>query len=252
MDDDAVIVDAGTSPPPSPLQLLLDVQAHDLALDRIAYRLRELHERGRLAAVEAERAELRKRLDVTEASRADLARQQDELEVHVQALVSRISTIEARLRSGEVGSYRDQDAMANETRSLDHQRRDYEDREIEIMEQLKPVEAELASITAALDRLDTDKSAASESLARAEAELAAERDGVLAQRAPLAAELPPDLAAAYERLRSKLGGIGAAKLVDGACGGCHLRLPALERDQVLHAPPGTMFYCDQCGRILVP
>jgi predicted nucleic acid-binding Zn-ribbon protein len=181
-----------------------------------------------------------------------LAHQQDELEQHVQALVSRIGTIEARLRSGAAGSYRDQDAMANETRSLDHQRRDYEDREIEIMEQLEPIEAELASIAAKLDRLDTDKSAASEALARAEAELAAERSAVLAERAPLAAALPSDLAASYERLRSKLGGVGAAKVVDGACSGCHLRLPALERDQVLHAPPGTVFSCDQCGRILVP
>jgi hypothetical protein len=252
MDDDAVTEDSATSPKPGPLQLLLDVQAHDLALDRIAYRLRELHERGRLAAVEAERAELRQRLDATEASRAQLAHQQDELEQHVQALVSRIGTIEARLRSGAAGSYRDQDAMANETRSLDHQRRDYEDREIEIMEQLEPIEAELASIAAKLDRLDTDKSAASEALARAEAELAAERSAVLAERAPLAAALPSDLAASYERLRSKLGGVGAAKVVDGACSGCHLRLPALERDQVLHAPPGTVFSCDQCGRILVP
>lgn len=251
MEDDAP---TGSAPAnePGPLQLLLDVQAHDLSLDRLAYRLRELPERARLDEVDRRAAELRRRFEAMEASRANLARQQDDLEEHVQALVARIGAIEARLRSGSAGSYRDQDAMANETRSLDHQRRGFEDRELEIMEQLEPVEAELASVTAEVVQLDAERKDASAALAAAEAAIAAEQAGVLAERAPLLAMLPDDLAASYERLRTKLGGIGAAKLVDGTCSGCHLRLPSRERDQVVHAPPGTVFYCDQCGRILVP
>jgi len=100
--------------------------------------------------------------------------------------------------------------------------------------------------------VEAERAGALAGLASAEAAIAAERSEVEAERAPLAALLPADLAAAYERLRTKLGGIGAAKLVDGACSGCHLRLPSRERDEVVHAPPGTVFYCDQCGRILVP
>lgn len=235
-----------------PLQVLLDVQAHDLALDRLAYRWRELPERERLDELDRRRAELNRRCEATEAIEADLARVQDELEGHVQALVSRIGAIEARLRSGAAGSYRDQEAMANESRSLDVQRRDYEDRELEIMEQLEPVEAELASVSGELARVEAERAEASAALAEAEAALAAERAEVLAARAPLATLLPADLAASYERLRAKLGGIGAAKLVDGTCTGCHLRLPSRERDEVVHAPAGTVFHCDQCGRILVP
>jgi len=235
-----------------PLQVILDVQAHDLALDRLAYRLRELPERAGLDELDRQGSELSRRLEVLQANRAELARQQDELENHVQALVSRIGAIEARLRSGMAGSYRDQDAMVTETRSLDQQRRDYEDRELEIMEQLEPVEAELASVSAEIRRLVAERAEASSQLEAAESAIAAERSEVVAERTPLAALLPADLAAAYERLRRKLGGIGAAKLVDGACSGCHLRLPSRERDLVVHAPPGTVFYCDQCGRILVP
>jgi predicted nucleic acid-binding Zn-ribbon protein len=63
--------------------------------------------------------------------------------------------------------------------------------------------------------------------------------------------LPADLAATYERLRSQLGGIGAAKLVGSSCGGCHLALPATELDRIRHAAPDALVYCDQCGRILV-
>ena len=68
----------------------------------------------------------------------------------------------------------------------------------------------------------------------------------------LAARVAPELAASYERLRAKLGGIGAAHLVGGACSGCHLQLPAGELHRLRHATPDSVVYCDQCGRILVP
>ena len=63
--------------------------------------------------------------------------------------------------------------------------------------------------------------------------------------------MPADLIARYEQLRKKLGGTGAARLVGGSCGGCHLQLPAMELDRVKKAPPDAVIYCDQCGRILV-
>lgn len=235
-----------------PLQVLLDVQAHDLALDRLAYRLRELPERGRGEELNRQRVALGQRFDALEASRSELARRQEELESHVQALVDRIGVIESRLRSGAVGSFRDQEAMATETQSLDHQRRSFEDRELEIMEELEPVEAELATLASELARVTAEQATAASEFAAAEAAIAVERAVVVAERSPLAAGLPAELSATYERLRAKLGGIGAAKLVDGTCSGCHLRLPSRERDQVVHAPSGTVFYCDQCGRILVP
>lgn len=252
MDDDVVSEGPDAPQDRDPLRVLLDVQAHDLALDRVNYRLRELAERARVRDLHRRHGELGQRFETVEASRAELARQQDDLEGHVQALVSRIGAIEARLASGAVGSYRDQEAMAAETESLEQQRRRYEDQELEIMEQLEPIEAELAGVASELSRLDAERAEALGQLAEAETSIAAERASIAAQRVPLAASLPADLAASYERLRSKLGGIGAAKLVDGACSGCHLRLPSRERDQLLHALAGTIFYCDQCGRILVP
>ena len=127
-----------------------------------------------------------------------------------------------------------------------------EDREIEIMEQLEPVESELTAVRTELVQIDAERTELSAAIERAESSIQVERRAVLDERAPLAASLPDALASSYERLRSKLGGIGAAKLVDGTCDGCHLKLPNRERDLIVHAPAGTIFYCDQCGRILVP
>src|SRR5207237_1182931 len=83
---------------------------------------------------------------------------------------------------------------------------------------------------------------------RLEDELAAEEE---AAREKSAAALPPQLLNLYESLRKKLGGVGAARLEAGACGGCHMRLPATELDAIKHQAPEVIVRCDQCGRILV-
>ena len=72
-----------------------------------------------------------------------------------------------------------------------------------------------------------------------------------AWRATEAARLPEALASRYETLRSRLAGIGAARIVDGRCGGCHLSLPSVELDRIKHLAPDAVVTCDQCGRILV-
>jgi predicted nucleic acid-binding Zn-ribbon protein len=238
---------------PSPsLTLLLEVQERDLVLDRLAYRLRELPERAALKQAEHHLAGLLARGAALDSERVELAGRQQSLEEQIASIGSRIALIEARLRSASAGSFRDQQAMAAEIESLARQRREIEDREIDIMEQLEPIEKALAALaeeeSAAAAMLEETR----EALELAERLLAEERAAAEGERAPLAAKLPSDLALSYERLREKLGGVGAARLVDGVCSGCHLRLPASERERLLHAEEGVVSYCEQCGRILVP
>jgi hypothetical protein len=252
VDDDKAMPPEAHASGPDPLQLLLEVQALDLALDRLAYRLRELPEHELLQQLDRRHAELERRLADAEAHRTQLRKEQAQLEEHIEALGSRILAIDARLASGAAASFRDQQAMGAETESLDRQRHETEDRELEIMEQLEPVDEEVTKLEAELGRVDSERTEVSTAAGETAMSIAAERRIVVADRVPLAAGLPAALATSYERLRSKLGGIGAAKLTDGTCSGCHLRLPALERDRIVHAPAGTIFYCDQCGRILVP
>ncbi len=236
----------------NPLRVLLDVQAHDLELDRISYRQREHPERARLAELERLRVGLTEKVAELTTERTNLAGQQDGIENRVVAIEARVAGIDKRLRSGSAGSFRDQQAMAVESDSLDKQRRELEDQELEIMEQLEPIDAELEALAEQLSALEGDRAEVTAVVDAAVAELRAEASVLHSERDKLAAGLPPALASIYEKLRSKLGGIGAAKLADGGCSGCHLKLPARERDLIVHAPSGTVFYCEQCGRILVP
>jgi predicted nucleic acid-binding Zn-ribbon protein len=77
--------------------------------------------------------------------------------------------------------------------------------------------------------------------------LAAELDA----RALAAADVPAELGALYEQLRARLGGVAAAPLVNGRCGGCHLALPATEVARLRKEPAETLVRCEQCERILV-
>ena len=233
-------------------ETLLDLQEQDLALDRLAYRTRELAERRALASIEQGLADLERRVAEAESQRKELVSAQEELDRQVEATSARIAAIDARLRSPGSGSFRDQQAMSKEMESLAGQRRAVEDRELEIMEHLEPVDAVLAALYHELATATAAREAARAALSAAEALLVAERLEVEGRRGPLLAAVPGDLLANYQRLREKLGGIGAARVVDGSCSGCHLRLPASERERLAYADPGSLMYCEQCGRILVP
>lgn len=241
--------DGGAGEAVSPLRLLLEVQARDLTIDQLEYRRRELPERKAVAELDGRIAALDARANAVRSEWARLSQRQSEIDGQVTALTERIGAIESRMRQS--GDYRDTQAMSTESESLARHRRELEDAEIEVMEQLEPVEAELAVVDGEVAALRDQRAVAAEELVTAEAAVDDEMVAVRQERARVAAGVPADLAASYERLRARLGGVGAARLVDGSCSGCHLRLPSSERERVLHAGPDEIAYCDQCGRILV-
>jgi len=246
-------VTASSAPAPTTqLSLLLEVQEEDLALDRLAYRHRELAERVTVSELGVRLAEMSARVTEAESQRDKLGAQLDALDRRSQAVGARVATIEQRLSSGRAGSYRDEQTLGEEASSLARQRREIEDQELEVMEALEPLDAELASLKAGASSTSEELALVTEQLRIAERAIDEEAASIRAVRDEMAARVPPELAASYERLRAKLGGIGAAHLVGGACSGCHLQLPAGELHRLRHSAPDSVGYCDQCGRILVP
>ena len=139
----------GSAPGPAPqLQLLLELQEDDLSLDRLAYRRRELAERASVAQMVAAASELKARITGAQAQSDTLASQLQALEQRSESVIARIATIEQRLRSGRAGSYRDEQTMGEESSSLGRQRRELEDKELEVMEALEPLDKQLAGLRA--------------------------------------------------------------------------------------------------------
>jgi predicted nucleic acid-binding Zn-ribbon protein len=230
---------------------LLEVQDLDTAIDQHLHRLANLSQRaelrtvaGRIAAIESDRSGVA-------AERDELGARQFSLEEQISASRTRSSEIERRLYSGQVTAARDLQAMDEEVKHLARHVSELEDRELEVMELLEPLDSRLATIDGELAGLGTQADELQRSIAEQESEIGSDLARERTERDRLAAEVPADLLSRYEQLRTRLGGTGAARLVGGSCGGCHLQLPAMELDRVKKAPPDAVIYCDQCGRILV-
>lgn len=235
----------------APLDILLEVQERDTTLDQLAHRRATLPARAELAAVEGRLADLGDRSAGAEADRGALSERQGRLESDIAAVARRIHDVEGRMYSGEVAASRELMAMSEEVDSLNRRRRELEEMAFEAMAAGEPVDAQLARLAADRTAAEADAVRLLGVIGEAEAEIDAEVAAEADARAALAGKLPEELTRRYERLRLRLGGIGAARLEHGSCGGCHLALPAVELDHIRRAPPEAVITCEQCGRILV-
>lgn len=233
-------------------EALLAVQEHDTAADRLRHRRAHLPARAELDQVRARAVTLG-------ATQADVQRRRDEAagllargERDLAATEGRLAEVDRRMFSGSVSAARELQQLATESEHLKDRRSRLEDEVLEAMSQLEPLDAELAAVGAELDALRVQEAAARTAVAEGSADVEAQLAEVEAARAEAVAAVSPSLLAEYERLRTRLGGVGAARVVGSSCSGCHLALPSTELEAVRHAAPGQLVTCEQCGRILVP
>lgn len=230
---------------------LIEVQDHDTVADQLRHRRQTLPELTELVRAEDKLAELERRAEQLRAERDGVARQQRRHEDELASAEAKAAEIDRTLYSGTVRSPRELQALQAELESLRRLQAVIEDRVLEAMTERDPLDAALAGVDAERDRLDREgarlRATIAETQAAIDAELAVETEA----RSKAAADVPAELARLYEELRAKLGGTGAARLVNGRCSGCHLTLPAMELDRLRREPPDAVIRCEQCGRLLV-
>ncbi len=225
------------------LLALLDVQAHDTRLDQLHHHHESLPAREERDAAARSLASIEARLAAETATRDDLARQQKKIDDEVELLKEKRSGFDAKLYGGTVTSPGELQDLQKEIDSLSRRISSLEDDEIEIMEQVEPVEASLVELRAGVDQARAALADSELRLTAAEAEVLAEIEAETAQ---------PELLSEYTSLRGGRGGIGVARLTGSQCGGCHLTLSAMEVARMRKLPEGEVGHCDDCGRILVP
>ncbi len=193
----------------------------------------------RSAAADAALEAARLKTKLTEASRKKL-----ELEVDTRKeLIAKYANQQFQTRRNE--EYR---ALAHEIETCKHEISRLEDEQLELMEQADAVsrvvrEAALQSdqIRQETERILTDLAAREAALQRQLTEL---REG----RKALAAAVDSSMLARYDRLRRTKGESVVVGVEHGACGGCHVGLPA----QVILGCRSAreLVQCPNCGRIL--
>jgi len=230
---------------------LLAVQAADTRLDQLRHRRAHLPARAELVAATRRTTELRARRDERQRQFQEMADRQAGFEREMQASDQRVTTLDKRLYSGEVTATRDLQAITAEVAQIKGRISHLEDEVLAILDEIEPVEAEITALDTELGQLEAVAVRLSDDITRVEGEIAEEVERAVAERAATAAGIEGGLLATYEKLRDRLGGIGAARLEDNHCTGCHLTLPSTEVARLRRAPADELAFCDQCGRILV-
>lgn len=230
---------------------LLELQALDTRLQQIAHARKRLPQ---LAALEEASGQLQRATDDVvraETSLSDIRREVARAEADVQQVRDRAARDQAKLDAGTGMTSRDLTALQSELESLARRQGDLEEVEIEAMERQEAAEervtrgtAEQSRMQAEVDRLTAERDAAL-------AELDAERVEVGAPRESLVASIDDALVALYERIRDSSGGMAAAELKHGRCGGCRLELNPVDLNTIEKAPVDQVVQCEECGRILV-
>jgi uncharacterized protein len=234
------------------LAALLAVQDLDTSMDQHRHRRRTLPERGQLAALDAEFQTAADQAARVTEQRDALAQRQSEVEAELAATERRAATVRRRLYGGEVSASRELQAMAADVENLEARASELEDVGLVLLEEREPLDASLGELQSQLTEVDSRRRSLADKVAQAEGAVDAEIAQLEQDRDKAASAVPADLLATYERLRSRLGGVGAARLVGNHCDGCHLALSAVELDGIRRLGPGQVVTCEQCSRILVP
>ncbi len=230
--------------------VLLAVQGHDTHADQLVHRRKALPARAELDAVMARLVDLERRAGEVEAQRHELVRVQGRLEDDIASINDKASQHDKTLYGGTIGNPRELQTLQDEIAALKRRVSQLEDQELDLMEQIEPLDAELARLAGEREGLDDQAGALRGAIAEDEVAIDAELVSVRAERDALIGEVEPELLVEYEQLRPRSGGIAIARLVNGSCGGCHLSLSAMEIDRIKKVPDDALVHCEECGRLL--
>ena len=229
---------------------LLDLQALDTTLDRLAQRRRTLPGLAEHAALETRAGQLRDLIIASSVARSDLNREQTKAEADVDQVAARAARDRKVLDAG-TASPKDLSNLQSELESLTKRQSALEDVVLEVMERIEAADARDAELAKQLAAAEGD-------LVRVGASLGTEQSGVdkdiafsKQQRDILAGQTPADLLALYEKIRAQYNGIGAAAIKQHRCEGCHVELDVSELNALRAAAPDLVVRHDACRRILV-
>ena len=230
---------------------LLDLQEADTHLDQIAHRRANLSEVVRLRQIETSLVKLRTLIVAAETEASDRERELRKMENDVEQVRMRATKDQQLLDSGSISNSKQLEDLAHEVASLQRRQSALEDDELALMEQMEDARNALAVHQGERARLDVELVEARDALTAVERDLTDEEHRARQHREQVSGGIPADLLRAYEKIRAENGGVGAAMLQHGRCGGCRLQINANEMARIKAAPSNEVLRCEECRRIMV-
>ena len=223
----------------------------DRWIDRVSSQKTHLPELSELATLEGELRGLLADLRDAESALAPVKSAFDLVDAESGRLRVRAHDLDQTL-SASTANARELTALQGELSHLKELLARSEDRELELLVELEPLEERVAEIKHRAQPGVARRSELREAVVRLQGSLDEELASLRRDRSPLADQLPAELRARYEAAMARVGTSGAAQVVEGRCDGCRLALSPLDFDRFKAFAPDTFMDCPECGRILLP
>ncbi len=245
----------------NPLESLLDLQTYDIRLGQIKHRREHLPEMSELRGLLKNVEDLERRLVECLNTKQELLKEQKRSELEFETLQERREEEQNLLYSNQITGLRELQSLEREIAAIGRRQETVEDNILNLLAEIDVLDESVELLEKRRDELHQDVQKVRSKLSKAEAGLEAEAAEVRALRDGKAALVGKELLERYEDLRSRLGGVGVAKLVGSTCTGCNLSLPLMELDQFRKLPPvgeaeegkpdRSSATCPSCGRLLL-
>jgi uncharacterized protein len=232
-------------------QALLQLQAHDSAIDRLSHRRGSLPEDARLAELNDALAAVDQLTAERDGTLATVQRDQSRLEHEIDMVTTKARNEEARAASGKVTSPKELTAIQEEVAALKRRQATLEDELLELMERRETLEGELAELASRRDGFTAEQAEVTKARDASLVEIDRELDAERAARDGVAPGVGEELRRLYDQIRARQGGIGAAALVGNTCQGCRVSISPVELAAIRKLPPEEIKRCENCRRILV-
>ncbi len=226
---------------------LLDLQEVDLQIDRLLHDRQSLPELDQYRKAHEHAETLTSELTDAEGALRQTSLELDKTEGELEINVARLDAEQNRLYAGGM-SARDADYLRREVEMLDRKRGEAEDLVLELMERREEQEGAAVDLRNRVDQAVTAKAGIEAAIKEAWRGIDAQLATKESRKGEMVPRLDDELIELYEELRGTKDGVGVGALIDGMCGGCHLKLTAAE---VLDAKRTDPSRCIHCRRILV-
>jgi len=211
-----------------------DIQIKEEGVPKKIQRLKE-----KLAAVENQLEEETNRLEA-------YTRDRRQAEQEIEDIENRLK--KANIKLSNIKSNKEYQAALKEIDDLEREEVLWEDRVIDILEQVEELEAKYATSRESVEETRQQFELDHNEILKILKALNQDLDKIEKKRMRFSQAADPDLLKRYDSLRARKGGIGVSPVIKGVCQTCHLGIPPQEFNELLRGD--KLMTCPNCTRII--
>lgn len=231
--------------PLTDVRSLYQLQLLDLEIDSLSQELAGIQ--ARIGETD-ELINARQVLDDGRRALQDFQSTLQDRQFEAERITTKLGAEERRLYQGQVHNPKELESLRREVELLKRQRREIEDRELDLMAEIEETQRGVDAAAAELKRVSAEWEVQQQDLAARQTEITARLAALRKKRHSAAAVQPASTLATYEDLRRTGRGRAVAVVERSTCQGCRVAIPS----SIAHRARGghEIVHCPSCSRIL--